>query len=286
METKSVTLHDGSTLDIYIQGSGPALLLPANPFPAEDEDIESLRGWGIDPQRGKAFLDGLSDVFRVVVFDYENHVLAHPMPLSLTPENIAKDFLAVADAVGANRFAYYGYSWLGLSGLQLAIRTDRLDALIMGGFPPIDGPYDEMLKVTRATYERAISPKVDTAPQAQQNDDEFDWGSTEMTLSGDQTRQFLTLYEALQNFDDRAVQDKVTCPKLCFAGTEDTITYDERWGDTVVRIADPLIHKRAELEANGWDIQVLEGMDHMKAMQPTNVIPVIKPWLQMTLLNR
>lgn len=285
METKTVTLHDGSMLDVYIQGSGPTLLLPTNPFPAEGDEVESLRGWGIDPQRGKAFLDGLSDAFRVVVFDYENHVLAHPMPKSLTPENIAKDFLAVADVVGADRFTYYGYSWLGLSGLQLAIRTDRLDALVMGGFPPIDGPYKEMLKVTRATYERSIAPKVEAAPKLESTD-EFDWGSTEMTLSGDQTRQFLTLYEALQDFDDRSVQDKVTCPKLCFAGTEDTITYDECWGDTVVRIVDPLIHKRTELESYGWNVQVLEGMDHMKAMQPMNVIPVIKPWLQAALLNR
>lgn len=286
METSIVLLHDGSTLDIYIKGGGPTLLLPANPLPAEGAEAESLRGWGVDPQRGKAFLDGLSDVFRVVMFDYENHVLAHPMPKSLTPENIAKDFLAVADRVGADRFTYYGYSWLGLSGLQLAIRTDRLDALIMGGFPPIDGPYEEMLKVTRATYERSIAPKVEATPRPANTDDEFDWGSTEMTLSGDQTRQFLTLYEALQNFDDRLVQNKVTCPKLCFAGTEDTITYDERWGDAVVRIADPLIHKRAELESYGWDVQVLQGMDHMKAMQPANVIPVIKPWLQATLSNR
>lgn len=286
METKSVTLHDGSILTVYIQGNGPTLLLPMNPSPAEGEEAESLRGWGVDPQRGKAFLDGLSDTFRVVVFDYENHVLAHPMPKSLTPENIAKDFLAVADAVDADRFTYYGYSWLGLSGLQFAIRTNRLDALIMGGFPPIDGPYEEMLKVTRATYERSIASKVEASAGPETADDEFDWGSTEMTLSGDQTRQFLTLYEALQNFDDRSVQDKVTCPKLCFAGAEDTITYDERWGDAVVRIADPLVHKRAELEVYDWDVRVLEGMDHMKAMQPANVIPVIKPWLQAVLLNR
>lgn len=32
------------------------------------------------------------------------------------------------------KFSYYGYSWLALVGLQLAIRTNRLESLIMGGF--------------------------------------------------------------------------------------------------------------------------------------------------------
>jgi hypothetical protein len=44
-----------------------------------------------------------------------------------------------ARAAGAERFAYYGYSWLALSGLQLAIRTDRLAALVMGGFDDLVG---------------------------------------------------------------------------------------------------------------------------------------------------
>jgi hypothetical protein len=45
-----------------------------------------------------------------------------------------------------------------LVGLQLAIRTDRLTALVMGGFPPLSGPYDEMLDVTSATHRMASEP--------------------------------------------------------------------------------------------------------------------------------
>src|SRR5690606_15690462 len=85
-----------------------------------------------------------------------------PKPDTLTADNIAADFLAVADAVGADNFGYYGYSWLAAAGLQLAVRTERLIGLAMGGFPPLDGPYAEMRAVTAAAHAAASNPKPDT----------------------------------------------------------------------------------------------------------------------------
>jgi pimeloyl-ACP methyl ester carboxylesterase len=191
----------------------------------------------------------------------------------------------VADAAGADRFAYYGYSWLALAGLQLGIRTDRLAALVMGGFPPLDGPYTEMLQVTEATHEMAIAnsasaPSPETTPQPpQEPSDEPDWSQVEMTLTEPQTRQFVTLYQALQAFDDRAAQAQLSCPRLCFVGSADEITYDERWGGVQVRLAAPVISRRADLEALGWEVRVLDGLDHLKAMQAVQVLPILRPWL-------
>jgi pimeloyl-ACP methyl ester carboxylesterase len=194
-------------------------------------------------------------------------------PAELTPDLIAADFLAVADAAGADRFVYYGYSWLALSGLQLALRTDRLDALVMGGYPPLGGPYAEMLAVTRATYELAAAGPA--APET--NAEPGDWDSVDVALSTEQTRQFVTLYEALQDFDDRTAE--LTCPRLCFAGSADRIEYSERWGGVTVDIAGPLQRNRAELAARGWTVEVLDGLDHMGAMQAAAVLPVVRPWL-------
>ncbi len=230
-------------------------------------------------------IDGLSDAFQVVAFDYENHVLQAPKPDTLTPANVAGDLLAVADAAGADRFAYYGYSWLALAGLQLGIRSDRLAALVMGGFPPLDGPYTEMLRVTEATHEMAIAnsgsaPSPETTPQPpQEPSDEPDWSQVEMTLTEPQTRQFVTFYQALQAFDDRAAQAQLSCPRLCFVGSADEITYDERWGGVQVRLAAPVISRRADLEALGWEVRVLDGLDHLKAMQAVQVLPILRPWL-------
>jgi glutaredoxin-related protein len=206
--------------------------------------------------------------------------MQHPAAETLTPDNIVKDFLAIADAAGFEKFAYYGYSWLALCALQLGIRTDRLWALVMGAYPPIDGPYKEMWAVTKATYEMALHPKKQDWAVAQKSDDGYDWDSTELSLSGEQTKQFFTLYNTLQNFDDRAVQSTLTCPRLCFVGSKDTQEYSEKWGGVTVDMATPLIKKADDLKKYGWDVRVLDGLDHISAMQPVNALPVIKQWLK------
>jgi pimeloyl-ACP methyl ester carboxylesterase len=286
-------LHDGSTIEIQVHGEGPALLLPVNPRPVEGPRAEELRRWGTDPALGRSLVDGLKDAFRVVAFDYEGQVLATPKPDTLVPDNLARDFLAVADAAGAARFAWYGYSWLALAGLQLAIRSDRVAALVMGGWPPIDGPYAEMLRITIATHGMAGAPSsarqgaagdaATAAPASEpappSSPEELDWSTVEVTLSEAQTRQFVTLYQALQGFDDRAAQARLGCPRLCFAGAVDDIDYGERWGGVRVRMAAPLLERRAELERYGWEVRVLDGLDHTQAMQVTAVLTILRPWL-------
>jgi pimeloyl-ACP methyl ester carboxylesterase len=276
-------LHDASTLAVEVQGRGPTVLLAVNPRPVEGPQAEELRRWGVDPALGRTLTDGLADAFQVVAFDYEGHVLQVPKPDTLTPANVAADLLAVAGAVGADRFAFYGYSWLALAGLQLAVRTDRLSALAMGGFPPLAGPYVEMLRVTTATHELAVanaaSPAGTATPPSGEPAGETDWSQVEVTLTEDQTRQFVTLYENLQDFDDRAAQARLGCSRLCFVGSADEITYDQRWGGVRVSMADLVIGRRAELEALGWQVRVLEGLDHVQAMQAGQVLPVLRPWL-------
>ena len=290
-------LHDGSTIEVQVHGEGPALLLPVNPRPVQGPRAEELRRWGNDPALGRLLVDGLKDAFRVVAFDYEGHVLQVPKPDTLTPANLAGDFLAVADAAGAERFAWYGYSWLALAGLQLALRTDRLAGLAMGAWPPLGGPYAEMLRVTIATHDLASAPsstRQDAAgdaatatppsePAPASSPEELDWSTVEVTLSEAQTRQFVTLYQALQGFDERAALPRLSCPRLCFVASADEIDYGERWGGVHVSIAGPLVQRRAELEALGWQVQILDGLDHTQAMQAANVLPVLRPWLDTAL---
>ncbi|KWX69414.1 hypothetical protein AMQ84_30955 [Paenibacillus riograndensis] len=281
-----VQMHDASWIEVEIQGEGPCLLLPVNPRPIDGPQADELLKWGVDPALGRSLIDQLSGSCRVIAFDYEGHVQSWAKPDTLTPDNLSSDFLAIADAASAQRFAYYGYSWLALSGMQLALRTDRLSALVMGGFPPVGGPYKEMLQVTMAAYHLSVSAQKNPAPSPAAwdgNADEFDWSQAEVTMSEAQTRQFVTLYQALQAFDDRTAEERITCPRLCFAGSADLIEYGERWGAVRVDIAGPLIRERSALEALGWDVAVLEGLDHTQAMQPAHVLPLLKPWLDANL---
>jgi pimeloyl-ACP methyl ester carboxylesterase len=270
MSISTATLHDGSQIQIEVQGEGPNLLLPVNPTPIEGPQADEMRKWGADPALGRSLIDGLADRARVVAFDYEGHVLANPKPDTLTPENVVADFLEVADAAGATRVASGGYSWLAMVGFHLALATERRSGLAMGGYPPIDGPYEEMLRVTTAGWELATGARTSLG--------EDEWASA--TLQPDQQRQFITLYEPLQGFDDRAALDRISVPRLCFVGSKDEIQYGPSWGDVFVSLAAPVARGRAELEALGWEVRVLDGLDHTQAMQAAVVVPILRPWLE------
>lgn len=279
MPDTSAVLHDGSAIPITVQGSGPNLLLPVPLAGHTPEAAETLRQWGGDPELGRNLLGGLSETNRVIAVDYEAHRMAFPAPDTLTPGNVTLDLLAIADAASAKTFAYYGYSWLALCGLQLAIRTDRLSALAMGGFPPVDGPYASMLAVTRAAHEASARASSEPAMPAAEVE-AGDWDTATIETTEEQTRQFLTLYEALQDFDDAAAPVPARLPRLAFAGAEDNIDYSPQWGGVRVRIGEPLIAHERELVEAGWEVQVLPGLDHLGAMQSGVVLPLLKNWLR------
>ena len=272
-------LHDGEALDVVVVGEGPALLVPASTTVVEGAAAEQMRAWGADPSYGHTLTTGLAGAgYRVFAADYEGHLASHPKPFTLTADAVAADLLAIADAAGADRFAYYGYSWLAVAGLQLAIRTDRLTALAMGGFPPLGGPYAAMLTVTRAAHRMALE-NVGRPAQDPADIEVGDWDSAEVTQSPDQTQQYLTLYESLVSFDERAALDRLSVPRLALAGTEDNITYGARWDNAYVDIGEALVAHRDELVARGWRVELIAGADHVRAMQAATVLPILTDWL-------
>jgi pimeloyl-ACP methyl ester carboxylesterase len=273
-------LHDGSSLEVAILGDGPAVVLPVSTAVSDGEAAEQLRAWGADPNLGHTLATSLAEAgLRVIAADYEHHLADHPKPATLTATTVASDLLAIADAAGADRFAYYGYSWLGLAGLQLAIRTDRLTALAMGGFPPLDGPYEAMLAVTRAAHRMALANR-DKQPDADVEVRPGDWDTVEVNQNPDQTQQYVTLYESLQDLDEQSTLDRLSIPRLAFAGTNDNITYGPKWDNARVIIADALSRNRDELIERGWTVELIKDTDHMSAMQANKVLPLLTPWLR------
>jgi hypothetical protein len=76
----------------------------------------------------------------------------------------------------------------------------------MGDFPPIDGPYKEMMVVTNKTYEQALNNQNYPVYDEQEDHispDKIDWDNIQVKMGTNQTKQFVTMYENLMEFDER-----------------------------------------------------------------------------------
>jgi pimeloyl-ACP methyl ester carboxylesterase len=130
------TTRDGARLYYEVSGRGP-VVVAGSPFSA-------TRSWPL-PHSAARYRDALKDEYTVVLIDSIRGTgrSDRKYPPAFTPDIAASDLLAVADAAGIGRFAWLGFSWSSVVGIQLALRTDRLTALLCGGWSPIDGPYRE-----------------------------------------------------------------------------------------------------------------------------------------------
>ncbi len=143
-----------------------------------------------------------------------------------------------------------------------------------------------VLAVTRAVH--AMSVKAADEPAGPVPEPEpGDWDSVSVRTTEAQTLQFVTLYEALLDFDDSAAVLEggllpADLPKLAFAGAEDQIDYKPVWGAVQVAIGEPLARHQITLTKAGWDVRVLPGLDHMGAMHSALVLPILTDWLQKT----
>lgn len=287
---KIIQLANQSEIEVGMAGlpDRPTIMLPIAKKSVYNQEAENLKLWGVDPELGKHFVEGLADTFQVLYFDYEGHLFQHPVE-NLTADHIVKDLLHIADEMNVTSFSYYGYSWLALIGLQMAIRTDRLESLVMGGFPPCNGPYQEMRVVTHKTHTQALSNQNESveSPTGSENPNEMDWDNIKVTIDTHVAAQFVSLYQSLTAFDDRSIQHLLNLPKLAFAGGNDTIVYGENFGSVTVDIVGLLKKNKEQLADLGWDVEILSGaqMDHTKAMQPAVVVPLIKPWYMNVLLK-
>jgi pimeloyl-ACP methyl ester carboxylesterase len=245
--------HDGTEFEYEVEGQGPTLLLYLRP--------RAPRGpVGIPTRRlRRAFSERLAERFRLVTFNYPGAA----KPDTLTPGNVTKDLLRLADAVGADRFGYWGYSWGAVIGMQLACATDRVSALVCGGFPPLHGPYAEMLRVSEHVHGKVSRLPVVHRPLPAR------------TVAG--VQQFVTYYEGLRTFDDAQAQPLLTCPRLCYAGTEDHVRIG---GERVASIGGLVERHRDDLTALGWDVETIPGLNHLKAMHPDALMPLLVPWLE------
>jgi pimeloyl-ACP methyl ester carboxylesterase len=222
----------------------------------------AIFGAELEPVLG-GYLDQLTDRYRVLLVDYPS--IGHSRdiaPAELTADRVCADLLRVASAAGFARFAYWGYSWGGNVGLQLATRTDRLDALVVGGWPALGAPYAELLQAARLKlpHPEPSSLKVLRSPA--------------------QYAQWIHYGQSIEVWPEREAVARITCPRLNVFGSE---------GDLVeagisVPIASRIRAHRGELEALGWRVHEIPGQGHGLCMQPEVAVPPVRTFLDEVLV--
>src|SRR5215471_530382 len=214
------------------RGSGPALI--------------------VFDRQPRGFYDQLTDRYRVVVIGDVGTDNSPAGIASLTADRLCADILAVADAAGVDRFAWFGFSFGSVVGLQLASRTSRLSALVCGGWPPLGGQYAETL-----AYAEAEAAQGRVTP-------------------------FLTFYRSVRGWPEREAVSKFTCPRMAFVGNKEEFVVGAA---TRIRIGPLIAEHRAELERLGWTVQLIDGFGHELGGRPDVIVPILRRFLDPILLR-
>ena len=133
-----VVTDDGVGLEVVEQGTGPALLL-VHGFGGAKEDFDD-------------HVAALAVEHRVIVFDHRGHGAsdAPEDPAAYSLDRLAADTVAVADALGVDRFRLLGHSMGGMVARRVVLTySERVDALILmdtspGPVPGLDGEILEL----------------------------------------------------------------------------------------------------------------------------------------------
>ena len=215
-------LDVGDTSVAYtVSGAGPALLVPWCNFP-----------W---PETG--YLETLAHQFTVVVAAPRGYAASSWVEDGLYgTRQVCDDLLAVCDVLGLGRIAALGYSLTAAVALRLAASSDRVDAVVAGGFP-LFTDYTRL----RDDARRQTEAGGDARAEAER--------SREL---GFDTRAARAFYDELATLHPGGLLDDVRCPVYTFWGS----------ADEVIDGFEGIAHLGSEVRRRGIEHCVVEGTDH------------------------
>ena len=182
----------------------------------------------------------------------------------MTADTVA-DILAIADAAGAETFAWWGYSYGGAVGLQLAARTDRVSALVVGGFPPLWQPLSDMLLALHQ-----MEDQLELAGLT---------GESSFLLNQDS----IHFYTSIAQINQLDLLDKITAPRMVYHDVDDTVGI----GGMVHDLSRRTREGADTLKARGWEIQWMEtGMAHYGLGDYQKNLDAFAPFLDRVLLGK
>ncbi len=177
-----VTVDDGVALEVEATGSGPGLVL--------------VHGFGGAKEDFALHVGALATTHRVITFDHRGHGASDgPADLgAYSLDRLAADTVAVADAVGVERFRLLGHSMGGMVARRVVLaHPERVEALVLMDTSP--GPVPGIsVELVEYGARLALEKGMDALKRAQ---DELD------PLGSPAYRRLLVEQPGYKEFQDR-----------------------------------------------------------------------------------
>lgn len=232
------------------------MLIERSDGPALEYDLRGTAGpWVILPQCNERWDDAgypnaLGASFRVLVASPRGCFGSERAdPADYSPECLLSDLLAAADHVGAERFAIWGYSLTSALAAFAATESDRVSALITGGFPIMSG---------LAAVANYVEDLVKDQPR------EPPGSPLDLAVA-------TNLYRGLARRALDRDLGRTSCPRLAYSGCEDQFIALGRSREEEVRL----------LADAGFVVSQFEGLDHATCLTRSDlVLPVVLDFLR------
>jgi pimeloyl-ACP methyl ester carboxylesterase len=167
--------------------------------------------------------------------------------------DMAEDLVAVVQAVGFERFSVLGYSFSGVFAAWLPHLTDRVDAVVAGGFP-IAGDYTYLhADIRRWTEEARADPEA--------------WAYVDAHFD---PRAAIAFYSGLSELPADGLIADLPCPLLAFWGDED---------EEIELVAGGIAELAAGLDRHGLQHVSFPGHDHEGMLKHIGeAVPSVLAW--------
>jgi 3-oxoadipate enol-lactonase/4-carboxymuconolactone decarboxylase len=168
--------------------------------------------------------------FRILRYDLRGHGATEATPGDYTIELLARDVLALADALGIRQFAFCGLSIGGMIGQWLGANAgERLTALVLANTSPrfpdpsiMDGRRRTVLESGIAPLEEAVMGRFFQAGRVAANPPEV--ARTRRVLLATNPAGYAGCCAAVRDMDQRAILGAIRVPTLIIVGDRDVST--------------------------------------------------------------
>jgi pimeloyl-ACP methyl ester carboxylesterase len=253
--TRIAPSRDGTRIAYDVAGSGPVVMLLHG-------GGQTRRSW-----HDAGYVERLAKDFTVVTIDARGHGESDKptTPAAYEIDRLIEDVLAVADAVRADRFSLWGFSYGANIGRYVALRSKRVRSMVYIGIPfgpAAPGKFREMILALRTKWTPIIEAhragKLDEASLTEADRKMWQRGRIPVDLA------WLTAM-----LDYPPVEPiEMSCPTLWLVGTANAeafssvTTYKERLAGTLVSLV------------------LLEGLTHPQELE--RVDQTLPPALEFT----